>query len=162
MQVTLQKEHQWLHKLIGEWIYESECRLGPDQTPSKTKGTEIVRSLGGLWIVAEGEGEMPDGETGKTIMSLGYDPQSDRYIGTFVCSMMSHLWLYNGSLDPAAKVLTLDTEGPSCSQDSTDLLATYQDIITFVSDDHRILRSQILGSDGNWHQFMIGNYWRKL
>jgi len=62
--------------------------VGPDQLSSKTKGTEVVRSLGGLWIVSEGEGEMPDGGTGKTVMTLGYDPQNNRYVGTFIGSMM--------------------------------------------------------------------------
>lgn len=158
MQATLQKQHQWLDKLIGEWNYESECQMEPDQPPSKFKGTEIVKSLGGLWIIAEGQGETPNGEMGTTIVTLGYDPQNDRYIGTFVCSMMSHLWLYNGSLNETETVLTPDTEGPSCTETA---LAKYQDIITFVSNDHRILTSQILGEDGNWHQFMTGHYWRK-
>jgi Protein of unknown function (DUF1579) len=158
MQATLQKQHQWLDKLIGEWTYETECQMGSDQSPDKSKGTEIVRSLGGLWVVGEGKGEMPDGQTGTTIITLGYDPQSDRYIGTFVCSMMPHLWLYNGSLDATETVLTLDTEGPNCTQTA---LSKYQDIMTFVSDDHRILTSRILGEDGNWNQFMIGHYWRK-
>jgi Protein of unknown function (DUF1579) len=158
MNATLQKQHQWLDRLIGEWIYESECNMGPDQPPSKSKGFEVVRSLGGLWTIGEGEGEMPDGNTGKTIMTLGYDPQSDRYIGTFVASMMTHLWIYNGSLDATQKVLTLDTEGPNFSESA---MTKYQDIIEFVSDDHRILRSQILGDDGNWNHFMTAHYRRK-
>jgi Protein of unknown function (DUF1579) len=158
MQVTPQKAHQWLDKLIGEWSYESACSMGPDQPSAKTTGTEIVRSLGGLWIVAEGESEMPDGEIGKTIMSLGYDPLSDRYVGTFIGSMMTHLWIYQGFLDPEARVLTLDTEGPNFNQNA---MAKYQDIIEFVSDDHRIMTSQILDDQGNWHHFMTAQYRRK-
>jgi len=84
MHTEPQTEHQWLNRFIGEWISESECSMGPDQLSSKTKGTEVVRSLGGLWIVSEGEGEMPDGGTGKTVMTLGYDPQNNRYVGTFI------------------------------------------------------------------------------
>jgi Protein of unknown function (DUF1579) len=157
MHAKPQKEHQWLDRFIGEWISECECSMGPDQPPSKTKGTEVVRSLGGLWIVAEGESEMPDGGTGKTIISLGFDPQNNHYVGTFVGSMMTHLWLYNGSLDAEEKVLTLDTEGPNFSQSA---IAKYQDIIEFISDDHRIMTSQILGDDGKWLQFMTAHYWR--
>jgi hypothetical protein len=158
MHVEPQTEHQWLDRLIGKWISETECSMGPDQPPSKTKGTEVVRSLGGLWIVAEGEGEMPDGGAGKTIMTLGYDPQSDRYVGTFIGSMMTHLWIYNGSLDTAGKILTLDTKGPNFSQSS---MAKYKDMIEFVSDNHRVMTSQILNDDGNWHQFMTAHYWRQ-
>jgi Protein of unknown function (DUF1579) len=153
-----QKEHQWLDRFIGEWITESECSMGPDQPPAKTKGTEVVRSLGGLWIVAEGEGDMPDGNPGQTLMTLGFDSQSDRYVGTFIGSMMTHLWVYNGSLDADGKILTLDTEGPNFTQ---NFITKYKDIIEFVSNDHRVMTSQILGDDGNWLQFMTAHYWRK-
>ena len=44
-----QKEHQWLHKLVGKWTFEGECSMGPDQPPMKNTGKETVRSLGGLW-----------------------------------------------------------------------------------------------------------------
>jgi hypothetical protein len=158
MEVTLQKEHQWLDRLIGKWSYESECIMGPDQPPFKSKGTEIVRSLGGVWIIAEGEGEMPDGSLGKTIMTLGFDPKKDRFVGTFIASMMTHLWPYNGSLDATGKVLTLDSEGPNFSSGE---MAKYQDIIEFVSNDHKILTSQILMDDGTWNHFMTAHYHRQ-
>ena len=157
MDAEPQKEHHWLDKFVGEWISEVECIMGDDQSPSKTQGTEIVRSLGGLWVVSEGECEMPDGNRGKTIMTLGYDPKINRYVGTFIGSMMTHLWIYNGALDESEKILTLDTEGLNFSQSE---IAKYQDIIEFVSDDHRIMRSQILGDDGNWQQFMTAHYRR--
>jgi Protein of unknown function (DUF1579) len=158
MHTEPQKEHQWLDKFVGEWISETECSMGPDQPPSKTQGSEIVRTLGGLWIIAEGKGGMPDGDTGTTIMTLGYDPQSDRYVGTFIGSMMTHLWVYNGSVDTTGKVLALDTEGPNFTQSA---MAQYKDIIEFVNDDHRIMTSQILGEDGKWLQFMTAHYRRQ-
>ena len=153
-----QKEHQWLQRLVGEWTFEGECNPGPDQTPMKSTGKEVVRSLGGLWTVGEGEGEMPSGGTCTSIMTLGYDPQIGRFVGTFIASVMTHLWPYNGSLDAAEKVLTLDSEGPSFADDGT--MAKYQDIIEFVSDDHRILSSQFLGEDGQWVPFMKAHYRR--
>jgi hypothetical protein len=143
---------------VGEWVYESECSMGPDQPEAKSRGTEVVRSLGGLWVVAEGEGEMPGGGTAKTIMTLGYDPRSDRYVGTFIASMMTHLWVYGGSLDADGRVLTLDTEGPDFTSTK---MAKYKDIIEFVSDDHRVMTSQTLGDDGTWHRFMTAHYRRK-
>src|SRR5688572_16447612 len=113
MHAEPQKEHQWLQKLVGEWTSESEMEMEPGKSPERCKGTESVRSLGGLWIVGEGSGEMPGGGLATMILTLGYDPQKGRYVGTWVGSMMTHLWIYEGSLDAAGKVLTLDTEGPS-------------------------------------------------
>lgn len=153
-----QKEHQWLHRLVGSWTFEAECQMGPDQPPIKNKGTEVVRSLGGLWTIGEGDGEMPGGGTCRSIMTLGYDPQRRRFVGTFIASVMTHLWPYSGSLDAAEKVLTLDSEGPSMSGDGS--LAKYQDLIEWVDDDHRTLSSQVLGPDGQWIPFMKAHYRR--
>jgi hypothetical protein len=154
------KEHQWLHRLVGQWTMEADCVMGPDQPPSKHTGIERVRSLGGFWTIGEGEGEMPGGGTSQSIMTLGYDPAKKQFVGSFIASMMTHLWIYDGgSLDPAGKVLTLNAEGPNFSGGPN--MAKYQDIIEFVNDDHRTLTSRLLGEDGKWTQFMTANYHRK-
>ena len=160
MHIEPQKEHQWLQKLVGEWTSESECDAGPDQTRQKFTGTETVRSLGGLWTLGEGQGEMPGGGVAKMLMTLGYDPQKKRYVGTWVGSMMTHLWVYDGALDTSGKVLTLDAEGPSFAGDGTTM-AKYQDITEIKSDDHRVLSSRVLGPDGKWTQFMTAHYRRR-
>ena len=117
-----------------------------------------MRSLGGLWVLCEGRGEMPGGGAATTIMTLGYDPVKKRFVGTFIASMMTHLWLYEGELDPAGNVLTLDTEGPSFTAEGK--MAKYKDVIELKSDDHRVLTSSFLGDDGKWHEFMTANYRR--
>ncbi len=133
--------------------------MGPDQPSVKNAGRETVRSLGGLWTIGEGSSEAPDGGNCDSIMTLGFDPQTNRFVGTFIASMMTHLWPYNGSLDATGKVLTLDSEGPSFTGDGT--MAKYQDIIEFLSDNHRTLSSQVLGPDGQWVPFMKAHYRRK-
>jgi hypothetical protein len=159
MKVEPRKEHEWLQRLVGDWSYEAEASMGPGQPPSKAAGSERVRSVGGVWIVAEGEGEMPGGVPATTLMTLGYDPWRERFVGTWIGSMMAHLWIYDGSLDAAGKVLTLDAEGPSMAGDGT--LAKYQDVVELVGDDHRVLRSRVLGDDGGWREFMAAHYRRK-
>ena len=159
MEAEPQKEHGWLQKLVGEWTIEAEASMAPGEPPAKSTGTERVRSLGGLWTVAEGEGEMPGGGPATSLMTLGYDPQKKRFVGTWVGSMMTHLWLYEGSLDAGEKVLTLDCEGPSFSGDGT--LSKYKDVIELKSDDHRVLTSHVQGEDGNWQSFMTAHYRRR-
>lgn len=154
-----QDEHQWLQRLVGEWTSEAEMNMTPDDPPVKTKGTESVRSLGGLWILAEGQGEMPGGGSATMMMTLGYDPQKKRYLGTWVGSMMTHMWVYDGVLDGTGNVLTLDTEGPSMAGDGK--MSKYQDVIEFKSDEYRILSSQVLGEDGKWNRFMTAHYRRR-
>ena len=133
--------------------------MGPDQPPMKATGTESVRSIGGLWTMGEGHGQMPDGGPATTIMTLGYDPQKKQFVGTFIGSMMTYLWIYEGSLDAAEKALTLHAEGPSCTGDGT--MAKYKDVLEVVSSDHRTLTSHLLGDDGQWKTFMTAHYHRK-
>lgn len=159
MNAQPQKEHQWLQKLVGEWTYESEASMGPDKPPEVCRGSESVRSLGGLWILGEGQGEMPGGAPATTLITLGYDPQKKRFVGTFVGSMMTNLWVYDGELDETERVLTLNTEGPDFTQPGKT--SKYKDVVEFKSDDHRVLSSHALGEDGQWHQFMTANYRRK-
>src|SRR5688572_23139930 len=103
--VEPQKEHEWLQILVGEWTAESETAPEPD-SPPVAPWTETVRSLHGIWIVAEGQGEMPGGGgPATTVMTLGYDPQKNRYVGTWIGSMMTHLWVYDGELDATGKIL---------------------------------------------------------
>jgi hypothetical protein len=159
---TPQKEHKWLEKFLGEWTSEAEMSTEPGKPAEKCRGTESVRSLGGLWIVAEGRGEMPGGGQATMILTLGYDPERKRFVGTWIGSMMTHLWVYDGGLDASERVLTLEAEGPSMAESgSQSKSATYRDIIEFKSDDHRVLTSNMLGDDGTWRQFMTAHYRRK-
>lgn len=155
------REHAWLQKLIGQWESEMDCDMGPGQPPMKSKGTESVRSIGGLWTMGEGQGELPGGGMATSIMTLGYDPKRQRFVGTFIASMMTHMWTYEGTLE--GDTLTLDTVGPVFNPETGDTNKTtrYQDIISFKSDNHRTLTSRILGDDGQWTQFMSADYRRK-
>ena len=153
-----QDEHHWLQQLVGEWSYEAEVQMSPDQPLDKMTGVERVRSLGGLWILAEGEGEMCGLDLATTVMTLGYDPQKQGYVGMWIGSMMPYLWLYEGELDTAKKVLTLNSEGPDMTVEGK--MAKYRDVIEFKHDDHRIMRSYVLGDDGQWLRFMTTNYRR--
>jgi hypothetical protein len=159
MHAEPQKEHQWLQKLVGEWTYETEVTMEADQPPEKATGTEQVRSIGGLWVLAEGQGEMPGCGHATMLMTLGYDPQKQRYVGTWIGSMMTYLWLYEGELDTAATMLMLNSEGPAMTGD--EKMASYRDVIEFKSDDHRVMTSHVLDDNGQWHHFMTANYWRK-
>ncbi|MET3889769.1 hypothetical protein ABIE41_000845 [Bosea sp. OAE506] len=153
-----QKEHDWLQQLVGEWTSEMDCAMGPDQPRSKSKGRETVRSLGGLWTLCEGEGEMPDGSTGKTLLTLGFDPVKGRFVGSWIGSMMTHLWIYDGALDESGKVLTLESSGPNVMGDGA--IIPYRDVITIVAPDHRMLTSYTPDGSGGWAEFMTAHYRR--
>lgn len=159
MTATVEKQHQWLQRLVGDWTYEMEAMMGPGQPAETATGRESVRSLGGLWTIGEGVCPAPDGGEGQTIMTLGYDPQKKRFVGNFVASVMTHQWVYDGELSGDGKTLNLLAEGPSFTEPGK--MEMYRDSIEFVSDDHRILRSAMRGPDGDWTTFMTAHYHRK-
>ncbi|HEX6987588.1 MAG TPA: DUF1579 domain-containing protein [Planctomycetaceae bacterium] len=152
------QEHRWLRRLLGEWSFEHECPGGPDQPPVKSRGTEAVRAIGDLWVVAEGQGTMPDGSPATMVLTLGYDPRKGRFVGTWTGSMMTHLWVYDGELDAGRNRLALYADGPSFTDPTKT--ARYCDAIEFLADDHRTLTSSVLGEDGNWTTFMTAHYRR--
>lgn len=156
MMATPQKEHEWLQKLVGEWRVQGEANMGPDQPPERFESLETVRSIGGLWTVAEQRGQMPDGSDSVMITTLGYDPGRGRYVGTFIASMMTQLWIYEGTVDASGKVLTLNTEGP----DMTGKLIPMQDIMSVEDENHRTLRSVMQTESGEWREIMVAHYER--
>ena len=129
--------------------------MGPDKPCKTSTGSESVRTIGKFWVVAEGR-TADEGHT--SIMTLGYDPQKERFVGSFITSMMSFLWPYEGTLEEGGKVLTLVSQGPSLKDDGNT--ATYRDVIEIIEDGHRTFTSYVQGEDGEWHEFMAAHYRR--
>lgn len=159
MASTASPQHEWLQRLVGEWTFKSEIRMAPDEAPETSTGTETVRSLGGLWVVAEGEMEMPGVGTGSNVMTLGYNPDTNRFVGTWVGSMMTNLWIYDGELDEAQTKLSLQSEGPA--MDDSGGSGIYRDVIEMLGENERTLRSFSRQPDGSWLEFVTTTYQRK-
>ena len=160
MKAEPRDEHRWLARLVGEWDGEGEADMAPGQPVERWRGTESVRTLGGLWTLAEGRGEMPGGGgESVSLMTLGYDPEKGRFVGTFVASMMTWMWVYEGSLDERRRVLTLNTVGPDFG--APGKVASYRDVIEFVDDDRRTLTSFVQSPDGQWRNVMRATYRRR-
>lgn len=152
------KEHEWLQQFAGEWESDAEVFLAPGQPPLKWKGPASARALGRFWIVAESTVTFMDQPlTG--IRTLGYDTQKKKFVGTWVASFSSYLWKYEGTVDAAGKILTLEAEGPSPHAPGT--LCKWKDVIEFKSKDHRLFTNSVQVEDGKWVTVVIVNSRRK-
>ncbi len=152
-------EHQWLQKLVGEWRVETTMTMGPGQPEQESKGSESVKSIGGLWAFAEGKAQMPDGMPMTYYSTLGYDVSFKEYRGCWFADMSSHLWKQVGTLSADGRTMTLDCVGPHMTKDGET--ANYRDVIEVLDADHRTMTSY--GQDeesGEWHQFMKAHYTR--
>jgi hypothetical protein len=146
------KEHAFLERMVGRWTVTASDMTG--QKPWE----ETVRSLQGIWFVAEGTGEMADGKQATTILTLGYDPGKGKYVGSWIGSMMDYMWTYEGEVEPSGNVLSLYTRGPALEGDG---LADYREQIAFIDDATRTFTSSARQPDGSWKPFMEARYARK-
>ncbi len=151
------KEHEWLKQFEGEWATETEIQMEPGKPPLKATGNETARMIGGFWVVGENKGEMM-GQAFTGVMTLGYDPEKKKYVGTWVDSNTSMLWQYVGTVDESGKILTLESEG-FCPMEGK--VCQFRDVIEFKSADHRVMTGSRLGSDGKWTSLMTVTAKRK-
>jgi hypothetical protein len=149
----------FLQRLAGEWSVVSEATLGPGQEPIRTESREVARLLGGRWLVAEGTGTSALGTAMTSIFTLGYDTAREGFVATWIDSMQTHLWWYTGQLGDTGTALTLETEGPIMG-DATRT-TSYRVVIESVEADHKVMRSLILGPNGEWFEFARAEYQRR-
>ncbi|CCM74775.1 DUF1579 domain-containing protein [Rhizobium mesoamericanum] len=147
------KEHEFLEDLVGVWNVRA-----PEMT-GQEPWTEIVRSLHGVWFVADGSGQMPGSGAATTVLTLGCSADKGKYIGTWIGTMMDYLWVYEGEVSDDRKILSLYTTGPDFGD--TKKLADYREQITFHDCDHCTFNSATRQPDGSWKQFMGAHYTRK-
>lgn len=157
MKVEAVKEHEWLKRFVGEWTYEGSCPGEPGKEPMKFSGREVVRMIGDLWIVGESTGQMPGGGAATSIVTVGYNPDAKRFVGTWIGSMMAHLWVYSGWIEND-DTLVLEAEGPRC--DAPGQTALYRDSNQFRGNDTRIFRAACRQEDGSWNEMMCFEYRR--
>src|SRR5690606_19848670 len=90
----------------------------------------------------------------EAVQTIGYDPKKKKYIGTYTDSMMSHMWIYEGTVDETGKILTLEAEGPNMMEPGKT--AMFRDIYEFKSKDEIVATAQYQDPEGNWVTMMKG------
>ncbi len=154
--IEASEQHRWLQQLVGEWDVTCEMPAEGDE-PILMLATESVRAVGDLWVQAEGSADM-DGTPFTSFMTLGYDPSSGDFVGTWIDSVQTTLWIYRGWLDEAGTTLVLEAEGPTF--DGSGGTTIYRDSITVETPDRKVLTSAMRNPDGTFTPFMRSVYER--
>lgn len=152
-----QAEHDWLKKFVGQWELKAQTAESEGQPSMESTGTMSARMLGGFWIINEVEGKVA-GQTFQALQTIGYDAEKKQYTGTWVDSMMNHLWQYEGTVDKSGTRLVLTAEGPSFA--GVDGVAEYRDSYEFASPDRILTVSEMKTAEGEWMTFMTGEMTR--
>lgn len=105
------KEHELLKQFVGEWTAECKFWMDPAQPPMEMKGTETCTlGPGAFWVTSVFKGEM-FGQPFEGRWTTGYSPLKKKYVGTWIDSMMPHLFTSEGTADEAGKVITFIADG---------------------------------------------------
>lgn len=152
------KEYRLLKQMVGEWESEFEAIAGPGQPAEKSKGTETVRAIGQFWVVAENKASAM-GVSFTGVLTVGYEAEKKKYVGTWIDSMNSRMVTYDGTLDDSGNVLTLHTE--QANPMAGGKLSKFKDVLEIKSKDHKVLTSSVQGDDGKWVTYLTVNYRRK-
>jgi hypothetical protein len=92
------------------------------------------------------------------ILTFGYNPEKKVYVGTWIDSMTSQKWEYEGSVDKAGKVLSLTTRG-FCPMEQK--MCNFRSTVEFKSDDVRVLTEKKEMEDGTWATVVVSTSTRK-
>ncbi|MFT7677478.1 MAG: hypothetical protein ACI8QC_001456 [Planctomycetota bacterium] len=106
---TVTEEHKRMLETVGEWTGVMVMDMG--QGPVSYDCTETITAVGELWVTSafhcEFMGMDFDGAS-----SMGYDPETSTYTGTWIDSTTNHLTIQKGSFDKAKNAIVMEYEGP--------------------------------------------------
>lgn len=152
------KQHAWLQRFVGQWETKVTMPpMEPGKPPMQAKCKDTFRMIGGFWLQGEFQSEMM-GQKFTSLLTVGFDPAKKRYTGTWIDSMGSYLWKYDGSVDASGNKLTLNTEGP-CPM-SGGAITKMREVTEFKGPNHRVFTSSFLNK-GKWETAVTMESWRK-
>lgn len=158
MDQETKEKMEWLNRMLGTWEISCEVIAAPGQPPIACTGSMKSRKLGEHWVISDVNNEM-GGTEFNAIQTLGYDSTKKKYFGTWVDSMMGHMWRYEGTVDGSGKKLALIAEGPNMLKPGDT--AMYQDAYEFMDAETIKFTSSMKDENGKWVTFVTGTYTKK-
>jgi len=104
--------HKLLAGMAGSWSVRGLCAMEPDQPPVEHVGTSEQRMIfDGRFLQQEFSGEMM-GSPFSGIGFTGYDNQSGKYVSTWMDTMGTGIYYFEGTAGPDGRTIT-----QTCSYD---------------------------------------------
>ncbi|MER3495892.1 MAG: hypothetical protein C4320_03255, partial [Armatimonadota bacterium] len=121
-------------------------------------GSATVRKLGEYSIISEVHGAMPDdGEDFAFIMTVGFNARTQRFVRSWVGSMMADQAIYDGEMGGDG-VLRLESQSEDFHDETK--LARYRDDIESMGEDQWSFNSYFLDQDGQDVPIIRANFHR--
>jgi len=101
------KEHRIVMNDVGDWNIKGKMLL-PNGF-QEFKGEEKVVAIGKFWTVSNYSANILGGLKGSA--TIGFDPTSKKFVGTWVDSFQPAVTRMSGTYDDTEKTMTYDTTG---------------------------------------------------
>lgn len=104
--------HKMMAGLAGSWTTRTRASMGPGKPPMESAGTcEQEMILGGHYLRQEYTGDMM-GDKFTGINLIGYDNHTRKYVSTWIDSMSTGIYYFEGTASADGKTITQE-----CSYD---------------------------------------------
>jgi hypothetical protein len=101
--------HKALARMAGSWITKSKYTMDPEKPPMESTGTcEQKMLLGGRYLQQEYTGDMM-GSTFTGINLIGYDNHTKKYVSTWIDSMSTGIYYFEGTASADGKTITQES-----------------------------------------------------
>ena len=101
--------HKLLARMAGSWITSTRTWMEPDKPPMETTGTcEARMLLEGRYLQQDYAGEMM-GSLFAGINVIGFDNHTKKYVSTWIDSMSTGIYFFEGTAVPDGKTITQES-----------------------------------------------------
>jgi hypothetical protein len=142
--------HRLLAKWAGSWTTKTRAFMGPGEPPMESTGTcEQKMLFDGRYLQQEYAGEMMDSPfTG--INLIGYDNHTGNYVSTWIDSMSTGIYCFEGSASADGKSITQE-----CSYDDpVKGPVVWRSVTNIVDDETLVYEMYITSREGKEEKAM--------
>lgn len=149
--------HQLLAGMAGSWTTSTRCWMEPGKPPLASAGScEQKMILGGRFLRQEYRGDMM-GTPFTGIGVTGYDNHKQIYVSTWMDSMNTSIFVFEGTADAQGRVITQECRG----EDPVLGPMNWRSVTTIVDENTHIFEMYGTDKSGMEEQMMEITYKRK-
>jgi hypothetical protein len=149
--------HKVLAGMAGSWSTKSKCWMEPDTPPMESTGTcEQKMLFDGRYLQQEYAGEMM-GNPFSGICVIGYDNHTKKYVSTWIDSMSTGIYFFEGAAGPDGKTITQESH----YDDPVKGPMKWRAVTRIVDDDNLVFAMYGTDKKGKEEKMMEMTYTRK-
>ena len=149
-------EHERLADHAGTWTVDCEFYMDPSQPPMQVQGKDVAQMFGPFWLQSNFECEM-FGAPFRGNCLMGFDPDKQEYVSTWVDTMSPAFFLLKGRYDASGKVLEMTGRGMDCMTKAETDYRTREEV---VGKDERVFEMFMKTADGSEVKMFTHHYRR--